>query len=185
MGMCCEKMMIGWRNVRSMKLRVKDQEEDQRGPGEVVREDCQARKMNKVDAIDRCKWRKMIEDVRWSGWVWVSECFLWYWPTRIVPHQRPLNGCVCVCVCVCVCGENSPTGPVADSENSPTTMISSENEWHKLPVKILAIWLRCLQVDHRCRRPDSLGSWLFVLASLPFSDLACRWRDMLPKCTCK
>ena len=27
-------------------------------------EDCQARKMNKEDAIDRCKWRKMIKDVR-------------------------------------------------------------------------------------------------------------------------
>ena len=31
---------------------------------EVVGEDCQARKMNKEDAIDRCKWRKMIKDVR-------------------------------------------------------------------------------------------------------------------------
>jgi len=31
---------------------------------EVVREDCQARKINKVDAIDHCKWRKMIKDVR-------------------------------------------------------------------------------------------------------------------------
>jgi len=30
---------------------------------EVVREECQARKMNKEDAIDRCKWRKMITDV--------------------------------------------------------------------------------------------------------------------------
>ena len=30
---------------------------------EVVREDCQARKMNKEDAIDRCKWMKMIKDV--------------------------------------------------------------------------------------------------------------------------
>ena len=30
----------------------------------VVREDCQARKMNKEDAIDHCKWRKMIKDVR-------------------------------------------------------------------------------------------------------------------------
>jgi len=30
----------------------------------VVREDCQARKMNKEGAIDRCKWRKMIKDVR-------------------------------------------------------------------------------------------------------------------------
>ena len=26
---------------------------------EVVREDCQARKLNKEDAVDRCKWRKM------------------------------------------------------------------------------------------------------------------------------
>ena len=31
---------------------------------EVVREDCQARKLNKEDAVDRCKWRKMIKDVR-------------------------------------------------------------------------------------------------------------------------
>ena len=31
---------------------------------EVVREDCQARKMNKEDAVDRCKWRKVIREVR-------------------------------------------------------------------------------------------------------------------------
>jgi len=30
----------------------------------VVREDCQARKLNKEDAMDRCKWRKMIKDIR-------------------------------------------------------------------------------------------------------------------------
>ena len=64
---------------------------------EVVREDCQASKLNKEDAIDRCKWRKMIKDVRYSGLVWVGECFFWYRPTRIVPDQRLLNGCVCVC----------------------------------------------------------------------------------------
>ena len=63
---------------------------------EVLWEDCQARKMNKEDAIDRCKWRKMIKDVRWSGWMWVGECFFWYRPTRVVPDQRPLNSCVCV-----------------------------------------------------------------------------------------
>ena len=32
--------------------------------GEVVREDCQVRKLNKEDAVDRCKWRKVIRDVR-------------------------------------------------------------------------------------------------------------------------
>jgi len=31
---------------------------------EVVQVDCQARKMNKEDVVDRCKWRKMIKDVR-------------------------------------------------------------------------------------------------------------------------
>ena len=31
---------------------------------EAVREDCQARKLNKEDAADRCKWRKVIKEVR-------------------------------------------------------------------------------------------------------------------------
>ena len=31
---------------------------------EVVRADCQAHKMNKEDAVDRCKRRKVIKDVR-------------------------------------------------------------------------------------------------------------------------
>ena len=29
-----------------------------------IREDCQARKLNKEDAMDRCKWRKMIKEAR-------------------------------------------------------------------------------------------------------------------------
>ena len=33
----------------------------------------------------------------------MGECFFWYWSTRVVPDQRPLNGCVCVCECVCEC----------------------------------------------------------------------------------
>jgi len=31
---------------------------------EVVEKDCQARKLNKEDAMDRSKWRKFIKDVR-------------------------------------------------------------------------------------------------------------------------
>jgi len=54
---------------------------------EVVQDDCQARNMNKGDAMDRCKWRKMIKDVRCSGWVWVGECFFWYRPTQVVPDK--------------------------------------------------------------------------------------------------
>jgi len=41
-------------------LRVQDQGD----PEKVVREDCQARKLNKEDAMDRCKWRKVIKEVR-------------------------------------------------------------------------------------------------------------------------
>ena len=43
------------------------------------------------------KWRKVIKEVRWPGWVWAGECFFWYRPTRVVPDKRPLNGCCCCC----------------------------------------------------------------------------------------
>ena len=36
---------------------------------EVVKEDCQARKLNTEDAMDRSKLRKLIKHVRRSGWV--------------------------------------------------------------------------------------------------------------------
>ena len=31
---------------------------------DLEREDCQACKLNKEDAVDRCKWRKVIKEVR-------------------------------------------------------------------------------------------------------------------------
>jgi len=79
---------------------------------EVVEKDSQAHKLNKEDAVDRSRWRKMIKHVWWSGWLWVGECFFWYQPTRIVSDKEPLNGWVHVCVgghvyCTCVpCGLN-------------------------------------------------------------------------------
>ena len=75
------------------KTKGKTKEDLERG----CTEDCQVRKLNKEDATDRCKWRKVIKEARWSGWVWVGECFFWYWPTRVVPDQRPLNGRCCCC----------------------------------------------------------------------------------------
>ena len=39
---------------------------------EVVKEDCLARNLDKEDAMDRSKWRKLIKDVRSSGPVWVG-----------------------------------------------------------------------------------------------------------------
>ena len=34
-----------------------------RWPGEVVEKDCQACKLNKEDAVDHSKWRKLVKDV--------------------------------------------------------------------------------------------------------------------------
>jgi len=74
MGMCCEKTLIGWRNVWNMRWRAPDQEVDQRGRKEVVQKDCQARNLNE-DAMDHGRWKKLIKIGWWSGW-WVGECLL-------------------------------------------------------------------------------------------------------------
>jgi len=47
-----------------MKCRVTDNEVDQRTWREVVEKDCQARKLNKENATDCSRWRKLIKDVR-------------------------------------------------------------------------------------------------------------------------
>ena len=95
MGMCCErKMMTAWRNVWSRGSQTKRKtKEDLK---QVVEKDCQARILNKEDAVDRSRWKKLIKDVWWSGWVWEGECFFWYQPTQIVPTKGPLNGCACL-----------------------------------------------------------------------------------------
>jgi len=47
-----------------MKLRVQDQGEDQRVPGKRLFERTVKHKLSKKDAMDRCKWRKVIKEVR-------------------------------------------------------------------------------------------------------------------------
>ena len=70
-GMCCEKkIMTGWRG------------RPKRTWSEVVQKDCQARNLNRKDAMDRGRWKKLIK-TGWSGW-WVGECFFWYRFTRVV-----------------------------------------------------------------------------------------------------
>jgi len=53
MGMCFEKKTM---------LKVPGQEVDQRKLGEIVEKDCQARKLNREDAMDLNRWRKQIRD---------------------------------------------------------------------------------------------------------------------------
>jgi len=49
-----------------------------------VQKDCQARKLNREHAMDRGRWRKLIND----DW-WVGECFFWYWLTWVVLEKGP------------------------------------------------------------------------------------------------
>jgi len=56
---------------------------------------CKARGLNRVDAMDRSRWR----DDWWPRWVWVGECFFWYRLTQVVPdkiHRAVKWLCVCV-----------------------------------------------------------------------------------------
>ena len=39
------------------------------------KKNCRARKLNTQDAADHSRWRTLIKDVWWLGWVWVGECF--------------------------------------------------------------------------------------------------------------
>ena len=82
--------------VWSKGFQTKRQTKEDLGRG--CGKDCQAYKLNKQDATDHNRRRKLIKDVWWSRWVWVSECFFWYWPTRVVPDKEPLNDCVWHCV---------------------------------------------------------------------------------------
>ena len=108
---------------------------------DVVREDCQARKLNKEDAMDRCKWRKMIKDVWWSGWVWLGERFFSYWPTRVVPDKRPLNSCVCVC------GQNVSWKllEIASADLSDTLLAGQLWLLHGVRLCVQARWIICLK----------------------------------------
>jgi len=49
----------------------------------VVQKDCEACNLNKEDAMDHGRWKKLIKIGWWSGW-WVGECFFRYRLTRVV-----------------------------------------------------------------------------------------------------
>jgi len=53
---------------------------------EVVQKDCQTRNLNREDAMDRGRWKKLIKIGWWSGW-WVGECFFWYRLAWVVPDK--------------------------------------------------------------------------------------------------
>ena len=54
---------------RGSKTKRKTKEDLERGCGKGL----QACKENKEDAVDRSRWKKLIKDVWWSGWVWVGR----------------------------------------------------------------------------------------------------------------
>jgi len=70
---------------------------------EVVREYCQARKLNTEDAMDGSQWRKLkrMSDDQ-DGCKWVSFLLVPAYPGSPGPTAVE-RLCVCVCLCVCLC----------------------------------------------------------------------------------
>ena len=55
---------------------------------EVVQKDCQACSLNREDAVDLGRWKKLIK-LGWWSWWWVGECFFWYQLIRVVQDKGP------------------------------------------------------------------------------------------------
>ena len=155
-------------------------------------------KLNKEDAVDRSRWRKLIKDVWWTGWAWVGECFFWYRSIWLVPDKGPLNGCVCVCVYllnVCVARRLVSTRYCTRFHTAPC-------QWHrKRPLSVtLGTWLnlrscrlhiptipsttgRRLRHPHCCSTPTSVTTftrhvWRFVYSrwtELQFCTRVFQW----------
>ena len=65
MGMCCEKMMIGWVK-KCMTYEAEGPRQRGRPKGtlrKAVKKDRQACKLNKEDTTDHSRWTKLTEDV--------------------------------------------------------------------------------------------------------------------------
>ena len=71
---------------------------------EVVQKDCQARNLNREDAVDRGRWKKLIKIGWWSGW-WVVECFLWY-QGCVYKHVKVLFISLLACTSDCTLWQN-------------------------------------------------------------------------------
>jgi len=55
---------------------------------EAVHKDCQAYNLNREDAMDHSRCKKLIK-IGWWSWWWVGECFFWYQLTWVVPDKGP------------------------------------------------------------------------------------------------
>jgi len=55
-----------------MKCRVPEQEVGQTGLGEKLCKNSQVRKLNREDAVDHSRWRKLIKDVDQNRGEWVN-----------------------------------------------------------------------------------------------------------------
>jgi len=84
------------------------------------------------------------ESRRWGNAAWTqhspmlrqkAECFFWYRPTRVVPEQRPLNGCCCCCFSVFLfltlnmCRSLFPLVPMFDTSVNRRTYFQLSRLW--------------------------------------------------------
>jgi len=87
MGLCCEDTDWVKKCMEYEVERSRPRGRAKRTWKEVVQKFCQASNLNKEDAMDRGRWKKLIK-IGWSGW-WVGECFFWYSLIQVVPDKGP------------------------------------------------------------------------------------------------
>jgi len=88
----------------------------------------------------------VIKEARWSGWVWVGECFFWYWPTRVVPDQRPLNGRCCCCQCGLQCFNTvgwATRRASGQQKKLSGRMLAWLSAWSEMQTCIWPSWCHC------------------------------------------
>ena len=139
---------------------------------EVVWEDCQARKLNKEDAMDHCKWRKMIKEVRWTGLVWAGEWFFWYRHTRVVQDKRPLYGGCCCCFF-----NHNFAGAAAELARQPSML-----RWNVIIIK--GIYIAQVRKGHKCAVVTCFGQLRWNLSTwltVQMSHFSAVLVDGLPK----
>ena len=71
---------------------------------EVVQKDCQAHNLNRENAMDRGRWKKLIK-IGWSGWL-VGECFFWY-RLKLVVRTKGRKTFVVVVIVFCFSADHA------------------------------------------------------------------------------
>jgi len=89
----------------------------------LCKKNCQAHNLNREDAMDHGRWKKLIKIEWWSGWR-VGECFFWYRLTQVVVVVLFLPKIIYSIICRLYCTMQSIVYIYWDSSSIQITSVS-------------------------------------------------------------